>query len=296
MSSYVIITPAKNEAQFIENTIISVISQTVLPLRWIIVSDASTDGTDEIVQKYTAQYPFIRLLRFESIAQRSFSSKAFAFNFGYNTLKNLDYDFIGNLDADIELTKDYYEKILYKFLTNEYLGIAGGVRQDLINGKFIKINTSRNSVAGGFQLFRRKCFEDIGGYKPLKYGGIDALAEINARMLKWKVESFEENITFHHRLTGSTTEKNLLKQRYVDGIKNYLIGYHPLFFIFRFIFKLYQKPVIIGSIATFIGYFGAALRKVERPVSKELIKYLRTEQINRMKNFIWNHREYSFKN
>src|SRR5216683_4669092 len=112
--SYVLITPARNEARFIEHTINSVVGQTIRPLKWVIVSDGSTDGTDDIVGKYLAQHEWVELLRLPEHAQRNFAGKATAFNAGYARVAGLQFDVIGNLDGDVSFEKDYLAFLMSK--------------------------------------------------------------------------------------------------------------------------------------------------------------------------------------
>ena len=279
---YVLVTPARNEEKYIEKTINSVLIQTIKPERWVIVSDGSTDRTDEIVSKYAAVNDFIIFRRTSDDPTRNFSSKVAAFNFGCESLKGIDYEFIGNLDGDMSFYKDYYEKILNKFEENPKLGIAGGVRMEAHRGEFYLSRSSRNSVAGGFQLFRRECFEKIQGYRPLKYGGIDAVAETMARMYGWEVESFEDILLYHHKPTGLANQ-SAFKARFRLGVQHYLIGYHPLFSILRFSTRITQKPMFISGFVSIFGFLWASFRRCKRPVSEEFVKYLRSEQITRLK-------------
>ncbi|MCZ6703700.1 MAG: glycosyltransferase family 2 protein [Ignavibacteria bacterium] len=294
MNNYVLITPARNEEKFIRKTIESVISQTILPLKWVIVSDGSTDKTDEIVESFANKYDFIQFLKTKNRPDRNFSSKAAAFNLGYEQLNNIQYDFIGNLDADITFENNYYELILKKFELNEKLGIAGGVRIDLIDEEFVIIKSSRHSVAGAFQLFRKECFDSIGGYLPLEYGGIDAVAETTARMQGWEVFSFPEFIIQHHRMTGSSSE-DVLRHKFRIGIKYYMIGYHPLFPILRFGSLIFRKPYVIGSLISISGFFWATIRRYERPVTTEFVKYLKSEQKGRFRSWLSGNRDIAFR-
>src|SRR6266481_6672836 len=107
LPSYVLVTPARNEAQFIELTINSVVAQTVRPRKWAIVSDGSTDGTDDIVNKYAAEHPWIELVRMPERRERHFAGKVNAFNAGYARVADLNYDVIGNLDADVSFDEGY---------------------------------------------------------------------------------------------------------------------------------------------------------------------------------------------
>jgi glycosyltransferase involved in cell wall biosynthesis len=294
MVRYVLITPAKNEEAYITKTIESVINQTIKPIKWIIVSDGSTDRTDEIIERFEKENSFIQLIKKPVDQNRNFGSKVMAFRMGFEQVKKLEYDFIGNLDGDMGLESNYYEKIFAEFSGNPKLGIAGGVRMDYLDKKFIKVFSSRNSVAGGFQMFRRECFDQIGGYIPIQYGGIDAAAEIMARMYGWEVHSFEDIITYHYKPTGSA-RKNILKQKFYAGVKYYLLGYYPPFPIIRFGMRIYQRPYVIGSIISIIGFLWASIRKYERPVSDEFIKHLRTEQKVRLKNILKSGKDPLFK-
>src|SRR5581483_2643124 len=164
---YVLITPARNEAQFIEATIQAVISQHILPAKWVIVSDGSTDGTDKIVKKYEKQYAWIELVNAPERTERHFAGKVHAFNAGYARVKHLAYDVIGNLDADITFGPDYFEFLLRKLKNNPKLGVTGTPYTE--NSKRYDYRfTSIEHVSGACQLFRRKCFEEIGGYTPIR--------------------------------------------------------------------------------------------------------------------------------
>jgi len=279
--TYVLVTPARNEEAYIEKTIQSVVSQTILPQKWVIVSDGSTDKTDQIVEKYESKYDFIELVKAENSENRNFGSKVNAFNAGYNKIGAIHYEFIGNLDADVSFEPSYFENILNEFGKNAELGLAGGVICELINNKYFTQSISPNSVAGAVQLFRRKCYEDIGGYVPLKVGGIDSAAEIMARMTEWTVRTFTEFSVLHHRRVGMV-KSNFFKSRFKKGIINYSLGYHPLFQVVISIYRLIGKPYIVNGLFMFLGYFWAMLRKYDRPVSDEFIKFLRYEQLKRI--------------
>ncbi len=286
-ASYVLITPAYNEESYIEKTIQSVISQTRLPNKWVIVSDGSTDGTDDIVKKYINQYSFIEIIRTTDHNECSFGSKALAIGIAFQRLKDVKYDFIGILDADITFASDYYQNVLMKFgeNTSARLGIAGGMIAELWNGRFTILDYNVNSVAGAVQLFRRRCFEEIGGYRPLKLGGIDALAEIMSRMHGWDVKSFKDIIAYHHRRIG-TTRGSLARSKFKYGLKDYSIGTHPLFMFLKCINRFQQKPYVVGGILTLIGFIWAWIRREPKAVSEEIVRFVRDEQINRIKSKI----------
>ena len=172
---YVLITPARNEAQYIEQTIESVLAQTVRPLKWVIVSDGSTDGTDEIVTRYMADHPWIELARMPERSERHFAGKVYAFNAGYARVADLDYDVIGNLDADVSFETGHFEFLVGKFGENPQLGVVGAAFREGSEQYDYRFTNIEN-VWGGCQLFRRECFETIGGCVPLKGGCIEHIA------------------------------------------------------------------------------------------------------------------------
>lgn len=284
-SKYIIITPAKNEEKNIELTIKSVISQTIQPIRWVIISQGSTDQTEEIVQKYDKKYEFIQLIRLPGKEHRDFESKVNAFDIGFKEIKDLDYEYLGNLDADVSFAPYYYEKIIYFLQRDSSLGIAGGLIYELYDNKFVAQDIQMDSVPGAIQFFRRKCYEDIGGYRPLKYGGIDAAAEIMARMHGWKVQPFREIEVYHHRRVGYGMG-NILYTRFRQGRNHYLLGYHPLFQILKCAYRVKDKPYILGGILTLIGYLWSLINGKSYAVSDEVVKYIRSEQMGKLKQSV----------
>ena len=191
MLKYVLITPARNEAALLENTIKCVVRQTVLPVKWVIVSDGSTDGTDDIVTRYSAAHQWIELVRMPDRRERHFAGKVGAFKAGQERLQDLHYDVIGNLDADITFGEDYFAFLISRFEGNLRLGVAGTPFREESEQYDYRF-TSIEHVSGACQLFRKQCFEEIGGYTPIKIGGIDLVAVISARMKGWQTRSFLE--------------------------------------------------------------------------------------------------------
>jgi len=285
VAPYIIITPAHNEEAFIEKTIHSMINQTVRPLKWIVVNDSSTDRTGEIAEQYAKQYDFIQLVNLSRPIGRNFGNKVHAFNHGLNEAQQCDYQYIGNLDADISLNKDYFEKILGQFDKCRNLGVAGGMVSTCIDGKFVSQEVALDSVAGAIQLFRRECFEQIGGYLALPLGGIDAAAEIMARMKGWKTRTFTDIRVFEHRRTGTATARPLAS-RVKDGQRLQSLGYDFLFLSLRCVYRLMDQPRVIGSIATFYGYFSGVIKKAPIVLPPNVVQYLRNEQRSKLMRYL----------
>lgn len=285
--TYVLITPARNEEAYISNTIKSVVSQTVLPLKWIIVSDGSTDRTDDIVRGYLSSYPWIELLRMPDQRDRQFAAKVSCFNAGYAKLKLMHYDIIGNLDADVSFDGRYLEFLIERFRLDARLGVAG---THFIEEGYNSVDDSfegETHVAGGCQLFRRECFEDIGGYVPHRSGGIDWMAVTTARMKGWRTRSFKEHFFHHHRSLG-TAESHPIGSFFAYGLKDYYLGGHPLWEMFRVIYQMTRKPFLVGGAALLAGYSYAFLSRMQRPVSPDLMKFHRREQMQKLRYLLGN--------
>lgn len=283
--SYVLITPARNEAAFIEQTIKSVLAQTVLPTKWVIVSDGSTDGTDEIVAQYAVNTPWLELIRVSGRRERDFAGKVRAFNVGLARVAGLKYEVIVSLDADISFEADYFSSLLEELSTDPGLGVVGTPFQEASGQIYDYRFVSIEHVSGACQVFRRECFEQIGGYLPVRGGSIDHIAVITARMKGWRTRTFAEKICLHHRAMG-TAGRGLLKSRFKLGVKDYSIGNHPLWELFRAARQVSLPPIFIGGLALGAGYLWAAIRQVPRPVSPALVAFHRREQMQRLARFI----------
>jgi len=294
--SYVLVTPARNEAGLIEQTIRSVLAQSVLPRKWIIVSDGSTDGTDEIVQRYASEHDWIELLRLPERRHRHFAAKAHAFNAGYAHLSSVLYplssdsgfDLIANLDADITFGPDYFEFLLQKFSGNPQLGVAGTPfvedHDRLDQHSYAHQFANSMHVSGACQMFRIECFVQVGGYSPVKAGAIDWVAVTTARMKGFQTRTFTEKVCFHHRKLGvGSGSPGKLPMWFHYGRKAYLVGGHPLWECSRGLFRMWERPFILGGLCFIAGYTWAALHRSERAVSRELMHFHRAEQMARLR-------------
>jgi biofilm PGA synthesis N-glycosyltransferase PgaC len=281
---YVLITPARNEAQFIERTLKSMVGQTLRPVKWIIVSDGSTDGTDEIVRKYTAEHPWLELVRTPERRERHFAGKVHAFNTGWARVADLDFDVIGNLDGDVSFEAEHFQFLVGKFKEDPQLGVAGAPFREGTHRYDYRFTNIEN-VWGGCQLFRRKCFEDIGGYVPVQGGGIDHIAVVSARMKGWKTRTFTEKVCLHHREMG-TAQHGALSARFRTGAKDYSVGNHPVWELFRMLYQMRQTPLVIGGLALGSGYTWSMVRRAKKPVSSDLVAFTRREQMQRLRRFL----------
>ncbi|PYS23799.1 MAG: glycosyl transferase [Acidobacteria bacterium] len=291
-STYALITPARNEEANIELTIQSVISQTVQPERWVIVSDASTDRTDEIVRRCAARHRLIQLIRVsEDDGPRSFARQVSATNIGYEAIRALDCQFVGVLDADVSFEPGYYQRLLEEFRRNPRLGITGGTILEDQGGYYApRIWNDERCVAGAIQFFRRQCYEGIGGYIALECGGQDAIALEMARMQGWEVTSFPELGVLHHRRSG-TAETSAWRSQMRAGKAEYLLGYHPVFQALKCLRRVKEKPHGVASLLRFYGYWAASVRRERSPVPRNVVQYMRRGQMQRLRSVIYPNQE-----
>jgi len=278
---YVLMTAAHNEEAFIEGTIQSVLSQSLRPRKWVIVSDNSTDRTNEIVGSYAVQYDFIQFLPVTRAPGRSFGAKVIALHKGAELLEGVKYDFIGNLDADLSLETSYFEQLLEQFYRSPRLGLAGGfVYEDSGHGyQSRRVNDVRN-VAHAGQLVRRECYEAIGGYAVLKYGGEDWYAQTNARMTGWQVEAFPQLKLFHHRHTG--TSGGAVKNAFRLGRLDYSFGSDPAFEVLKCLHRVLDRPYFLITIGRLAGFAWSYLSAEPREVPNDFSSFLRREQRQRL--------------
>lgn len=280
---YVLITSARNEQAFFAQTLDSVTRQTQLPERWVIVDDGSTDRTAEIVEGYAQKFPWIALIRRPQREGRNFAAKADAVNAALAQMQKVDFEVFGNLDADTSFEPGYLEFLMQKFSDDQRLGVAGTpFTQDDGYDSTRDSFEGENYVAGPIQLFRRDCFNEIGGYVANPAGGVDWIAVMTARLKGWTARSFSEKRYHHHRSMG-TAERSEAAALFSYGEKDYYLGGSPIWQIFRVTYRLAKKPYFIGGLALLSGYGWAAIRRVKRPVSRELMRFHRADQMKKLK-------------
>jgi glycosyltransferase involved in cell wall biosynthesis len=288
LPTYVLVTPARNEESFIERTIKSVVGQTIRPLRWVIVSDGSTDRTDEIAQRYAAAHDWIEFVRMPKRNERHFAGKVHAFAAGAARVRHLPYQIIGNLDADVSFDADYVEYLLGKFAMFPRLGVTGTNQREEFWQARPRYNywfTSIQEVPGPCQLFRRECLESIGGYTANPEGGVDLLANLRARMRGWETRVYTGRLLIHQRKQG-TAQAHPWFVEFHNGRKDYVFGGHPLWQIFRAAYNLTKKPYVIGGCLMFAGYFTAVVTRRPKVFADDVVRFRRKEQMSRLRAFL----------
>lgn len=279
MTQYVVITPVRDEEQYVEATIESVSGQTVRPAEWVIVDDGSTDRTGVILDRYAAQIPWLRVIhRPDRGFRKPGGGVVDAFNEGYRSLRCNDWDFIVKLDGDLSFSPDYFQRCFEQFRKQPDLGIGGGEICHDLGGKLKLEASPRFHVRGATKIYRKACWEAIGGLMPA--AGWDTIDEVKANMLGWKTRSFEDLRLIHHRLTGSAD--GLLRDRLKHGSVCFTCGYHPLFVLARCVYRLVRKPYVIGSLAMLFGFLRGYFIHTPQVNDERLIRYLRAQQLRRL--------------
>jgi poly-beta-1,6-N-acetyl-D-glucosamine synthase len=281
--TYALVTPARNEEGVIRHTLDAVVGQTIVPARWVIVDDGSVDRTAAIVEEYARRHSWIALIRRPPRVDRNFAGKVHAVNAGLDAMRDIAFDVFGNLDADVSFEPDYMSFLVQKFEADPRLGVAGTpFTQD---GGYDSTEDSfegANYVAGPCQLFRVSCFRDIGGYVPNPAGGVDWIAVMTARMNGWTVTAFPEKRFHHHRAMG-TAERGPVAAQFSYGEKDYYLGGSPIWQLLRGTYRMASRPYVAGGLALLLGYAWAAIRRVERPVTPELVRFHRREQMRKLR-------------
>ena len=281
--TYVLISPARNEQATIEITIKSVLAQTILPREWIIVSDRSTDRTDDIVRQSAANHDFIRLVRIEGTPEHSFAAVVRATETGVRSLTTTDYSYIGLLDADVSFAPDYYERLIGEFERDPELGLAGGLVLDVGTSRKRNIQ-NLNEIAGAPQFFTRKCFEVIGGLLAIPEGGWDAITCVRARMNGFKTATFP-NIVMDHLKPRNVAKGNLFSRNWQLGVRDHALAAHPLFEIAKCCSRCLDSPPLLGALSRLTGFAWASVSGHNHALPADVAAFTRAEQLRRMRVF-----------
>jgi glycosyltransferase involved in cell wall biosynthesis len=269
---YVVISPVKDEEQYIEITIRAMIQQTILPSLWTIVDDGSCDRTPEIVEHYARKHSWIRLQRIRRDTERRLGSAEIrAFQAGYELVRDVPSDFIVKFDGDLDFGADYFERLIQKFNEDEKLGIASGVYFEN-EGDDRHQRMPVYHASGASKMIRAKCFEEIGGF--VLYPGWDTVDEIKAQSRGWKTRHFEEVPFLHLKPEGSASgarQTNLL-----HGRVYYVSGGGKLFFLLKVVNRMWSgRPILWGGLTMLWGFLGAWLVNTPLLVSQAETRFYR---------------------
>jgi glycosyltransferase involved in cell wall biosynthesis len=277
--NYYIVIPAHNEEAFISLTLQSLISQTHLPKKVVVVNDNSTDKTAEIVLAFAKDNAFISLVNKNSSAIHLPGSKVIqAFHKGFETLDD-NYDVIVKLDADLILPSNYFETIIQHFRKDPSIGMAGGFAHIEKNGEWILENlTDKDHIRGAFKAYRKECFVQIGNLKPAM--GWDTVDELLCKFYNWKVVTDESLIVKHLKPTGANYNKTA---RYKQGEAFYTLGYGFAITAIASAKLAIMKKKPLLFIDYINGFWKAKSAKTPLLVTSEQAKFIRDYRIKKMK-------------
>lgn len=284
LPAYVLVSACRNEGPFLADLAATVAQQSHLPRKWLIVDDGSTDDTFARAEALARELPFLEVVRMPGGAPRSFSSQVFAAMHGCQLLAHQDFAYLGLLDADIRLPRDYYRTLVGLMESDPRLGLCGGQVLDRTDSRLedTRAGSEDYHVAGGIQFFRRSCFEAIGGHHPIPGGGQDTVADIMAMMHGWEVRVVPGLSVVHLRPEGFA-RSGPLARGLAWGRKFYLLGYHPVYYLAQCANRLTRRPWIIGSVCNLLGFVTASIRREPRPVSREFVRFIRQLQLRRLR-------------
>jgi biofilm PGA synthesis N-glycosyltransferase PgaC len=286
LPKYVIVSPVRDEEEYIEKTLRSVTAQTVLPAQWVIVDDGSRDNTGGIIDAYAREYPWITALHRSDRGKRVPGTGVIeTFYDGYKALTSADWQFIVKLDGDVGLNPDYFEQCFQRFQIDPALGMCGGMMFRLNNGEEELEPHPLMHVRGPIKLYRRECWDAIGGL--IKSPGWDTVDELQANRLGWRTRSFPELKVIHYRPTGAA--QGAWKDSMKNGRADFVSGYHPLFMAAKCVQRLFQRPYLVRGLGQACGYASGYLKRMPRVQDPDLITYVRQQQMRRLlgKSSIW---------
>ena len=274
---YVVITPVRDEADYIGRTIDSMVRQTLRPVQWVIVDDGSSDDTLRIATAAADSHGWISVVQRRDRGRRlSGGGVVEAFYDGYRSLSEVPWDFVVKLDGDLSFDDAYFRLCLDCFGAEPRLGIGGGTVCKLENGDLVvdSIGDPPFHVRGATKIYRRACWEQI---EPLVQApGWDTIDEVKANMKGWSTRTYPDLRVVQHKPTGAAdgTWLNFFK----NGRANYVSGYDPLFMLAKCVKRTFGVPPLIPAVALGAGFCSAYFKGTPQVQDAEVIRYLRRQQ------------------
>jgi poly-beta-1,6-N-acetyl-D-glucosamine synthase len=275
---YVIISPVRNEAQYLPMTIASVVSQTIRPSLWVLVDDGSSDETRRIIDEAASRHAWIKAIhRLDRGCRRAGSGVMEAFYDGYSLVHGESWEFIVKLDGDLSFDSDYFERCFYAFDAEPRLGIGGGLVCTNAKGKTeAEFKDPAFHVRGPTKIYRGECWRQIDGL--IRTPGWDTFDQVKANMLGWTTRTFRDIKLIHHRSTGGAygAWANYVK----NGLANYVVGYHPIFMLLKCVRRSVRRPYGLAALALMTGFLRGYFNGVPQVNDRRVIHYLRKQQLN----------------
>lgn len=277
-----IISPVRNEADYLQRTIDSVVAQTVRPAAWLIVDDGSSDDTPAIAERAAAEHPWIRVHRRSDRGMRQLGGGVIeAFNEGLRQFDLDEFDFVCKLDGDLEFQPTYFERLFEYFEADAKLGTASGKSWIRVGGRLVWERSSDDMSQGQIKLYRVRCFREIGGFvREVMWDGIDCH---RCRMLGWKARSFRDpELRFIHLRPMGSSFRSIYTGRLRWGFGQYFMGTHPLYALAITVYRMLERPWIIGGLLIAVGYVRGFPLRLPRYDDREFRRFLRRWQLRRL--------------
>jgi len=279
-NSYVLISPCRNEADFMRKTLDSVVNQSIVPKLWVIVDDGSTDDTPAILEEYANKYDFITIVTRDNRGHRSVGPGVIeAFYYGYDQINPEEFDYICKLDLDLIMPPDYFSSLIKKMIDNPRIGNCSGKPYyiDKVTGSLVSEGCGDENAIGASKFYRRQCFEEIGGFiRQVMWDGIDGH---KCRQLGWIAISWDDPaLRFTHLRPMGSSQKNIVTGRIRHGFGQYFMGTGVIYMLASVTFRLFHPPYFIGGMAMFWGYIKSAITRVPRFQDIELRQFINQYQ------------------
>lgn len=276
---YLVVSPCRNEAEYMRRTLDSMVAQTLTPALWVIVDDGSTDETPAILAEYAAQHDWIRVVPKPDRGHRAVGPGVIeAFYGGLETVPDLErYDVISKLDLDLDLPPRYYEILIDRMVADSRIGTCSGKPYIVRGEELVSERRSDDMSVGMTKLWRRTCFEAIGGVvREVMWDAIDCH---KARQLGWKAISWDEpNLRFEHLRPMGSSQISIYTGKRRHGFGQYFMGSDPLYFAATAAFRAMEPPYVLGGLCMLQGFFGAMLKGERQLDDHELRRFIRAYQ------------------
>ena len=278
---YIVVTPVRDEKDYVERTIESMLGQTHRPLRWVVVDDGSKDGTSQLLDDRLGSLDWVTVVH---RADRGFRAAGGgvvdAFYAGFDPVANLEWEFVVKLDGDLSFAPDYFSRCFDRFEREPELGIGGGIvcSLDGAQRRVDSVGDPRFHVRGATKIYRRECWNQIAPL--IRAPGWDTLDEVRANFFGWRTETFQDLDVIQHKPTGSAagTWSNSFK----NGRANYITGYHPAFMAAKCVKRLFRKPYVVEAVGMGAGFVSGYVKRLPQLADADTIRYLRRQQVRRL--------------
>ena len=278
-SKYLIIMPCRDEAEFLQKTIDSIAAQTIKPAKWLVVDDGSTDETPQLLEKAQEYMPYLQVVRREDRGKRSVGPGVIeAFYAGLDAVNLDDYDFVCKLDGDLEFKPRYFERLMELMDEDPLLGNISGKLYLEYGDKLVEERLRNDNAVGPSKFYRVECFKDIGGFvRQVSWDGIDGHV---CRLNGWiPAARDEEELQITHLRRMGSSEISFWEGRKRHGRGKYFMGSRFYFVFAMAIYRMFERPFIVGGIGIIVGYIKAVMQGQNRYDNPEYLRYFRRYEL-----------------